>query len=210
MIPSQNQMAGRPLVRARRAIEDLAMAKSPRSGLEPLKIFQHAAGFHQSYRRLLNTVANAPKETKERDMGIISMPAMALSAFASELYLKCLLCVESDNVPSEHNLQSLFNRLQPATRRELDDLWDAEIQLPHKKKMIENMRTLPRGEELRLDLRYALDVGAGSFMDLRYFYEKEQAFFLLFEFPDMLRIVILRRFPHWESAVPKPSTDLAR
>ncbi len=44
-------------------------------------------------------------------------------------------------------------------------------------------------------------------MDLRYFYEKEQVFFLLSDFPEMLRIVILKRFP-WELALPKPSIDL--
>ncbi len=102
-------------------------------------------------------------------MGIISMPAMAISVFASELYLKCLLCVEADNVPSTHNLKSQFGQLQQQTRRELDDLWDIDVRQPHKRIMIENMRALPKGEKLRLDLRYALDVGANSFMELRYF-----------------------------------------
>jgi hypothetical protein len=185
--------------------------KSPRTGLDPLKIFQHATGFHNCYLRLLNSVpTDAPAEIKEQDMGIISMPTMALSAFTSELYLKCLLCVETAGVPDGHNLKMLFGLLQAPIKREIDDLWDAHIRQPHKLIMIEQMRTLPKGENLRLDLRYALDVGADSFLDLRYFYEKEQVFFLLSDLPTLLRIVILKRFPGWALALPKPSIDLTR
>lgn len=131
------------------------------------------------------------------DIGMIAVPANVLSVFASELYLKGLLCVETGNVPDIHNLKALFKRLQPATRRELGDLWDADIRLPHKQKLLDLIRTTPEGKNLRQDLLYALDVGANSFVELRYFYEKEEAFFLLDEFPNMLRKVILNRFPAW-------------
>jgi len=185
--------------------------KSPKKGLDPLKIFKHATGFHQSYLRILNSIpSDAPQEIKEQDVGLISMPTMALSAFTSELYFKCLLCVEIDEVPNEHNLKFLFGLLKNETKREIDDLWDIDIRQPHRQPMIEYMRTLPKGDKVKLDLRYALDVGADSFMDLRYFYEREQVYFLLTDFPTILRKVILRRFPGWESALPKPSIDLTR
>ncbi len=48
--------------------------------------------------------------------------------------------------------------------------------------------TTPEGKNFRPDLIYALDVGAN---------ERQEAFFLLSEFPNMLRKVILKRFPSW-------------
>jgi len=66
-------------------------------------------------------------------------------------------------------------------------------------KVIEHVRKLPGGDSLRLDLPYALDVGVDSFIELRYFYEKQRSHFLLGDFPDLLRKVILERFPGWAS-----------
>jgi len=189
-----------------------AMAKkAPKVGLDPSKIFRHATGFHNAYIRLLNSVpTDAPAEIKQQDIGIISIPTMTLQAFTSELYLKCLLCVESNAVPDGHDLETLFGLLQLPTRREIEDLWDGDIRKPHKQTMIEAMRKHPKGENIRLDIRYALDVGGGAFMDLRYFYEREEVFFLLSDLPSLLRTVILRRFPSWVSALPTPSIDLTR
>ena len=60
---------------------------------------------------------------------------------------------------------------------------------------------MAEGKNLRPDLIYALDVGANSFIELRYFYEKQEAFFLLDEFPNMLHKVILNRFPAWRTGL---------
>jgi len=38
-----------------------------------------------------------------------------------------------------------------------------------------------------------LDIGANAFIELRYFYEKEQAFFLVSDFSNLLRKVVLER-----------------
>jgi hypothetical protein len=135
---------------------------------------------------------------------------MVLSAFASELYSKCLLCMETGRVPQGHNLKMLFNALQPATRKRLEDLWDAEIRRPERQRVIDHIRTLPRGEELKLDLLYHLDVGANAFIELRYFYEKRQVYFLLADFPNLLRKVILEHHPEWESVPPTPATGPIR
>jgi hypothetical protein len=45
---------------------------------------------------------------------------MVLSVFASELHLKCLLCIEKGVVPAKHDLKVLFEGLNVATRHELD------------------------------------------------------------------------------------------
>jgi hypothetical protein len=169
--------------------------QSGKVGLDPLKIFEHATRFHESDHRLRNTV---PRD-RPKDFSLVGHPAMVLSVFASELYLKCLLCVETGTVPDTHNLKALFKRLQPTTRRALEDLWDAHIRTPLRQKAMDAIRTLPEGQNLRLDLQYALDIGANSFTELRYIYEKKKTFFLLSDFPDLLRKVILDRLPAGKS-----------
>jgi|SRR5215471_8748454 len=170
------------------------MAKKPKKSLDPFKIFQHASRFHESDRRLRGTF----HPSNPYDIGIIVLPSSVLSVFASELYLKCLLCIERGTFPDTHNLKTLFKKLLPSTRRALEDLWDADVRLPHKRQVLDLIRAMPEGKNLRPDLIYALDVGANSFTELRYFYEKKEPFFLLNDFPDMLRKVILDRFPAWK------------
>jgi hypothetical protein len=92
----------------------------------------------------------------------------------------------------------------------LHDLWDTDIRQPEKQRIIEKVRSLPRGQNIRLDLRCAIDVGADSFMELRYFYEKQYSNFLLQDFPFVLRIAILNRFPSWGELLPPPSKNLFR
>ena len=81
---------------------------------------------------------------------------------------------------------------------------------------LKNKRSLKKfdhfreAQNIRLDLRYAIDVGADSFMELRYFYEKQYSNFLLQDFPFVLRIAILNRFSSWGELLPTPSKNLFR
>jgi hypothetical protein len=68
---------------------------------------------------------------------------------------------------------------------------------------MEAIRALPEGKNVRPDLQYALDVGANSSIQLRYIYETKKAYVLLGDFPDLLRKVILDRFPTGLHPVPK-------
>src|SRR2546430_1479658 len=61
-------------------------------------------------------------------MNIIAMPSMVISAFASELYLKCLLLIERGSAPQVHFLDSLFSNLKPKTQARVRELW-AELLL---------------------------------------------------------------------------------
>jgi len=178
-------------------------------GLDPVKIYRHASAFHKAYDVLLK--AALPKEGAIPDdqfIGIIAHPAMVLSLFASELYLKCLLCVETGEVPEGHNLKTLFLGLPVPTRHALDGLWDTDMRRMEKQKALEKLQEMDTKKRLRLDLRYALDLGADSFIKLRYFYEKEEVFCLLSDFPFVLRNFILDRFPSWGSILPKASKGL--
>jgi hypothetical protein len=127
---------------------------------EPAKIFEHASAFHWSFERLSNSVVpQSGSPPSEQEVGIIAHPAMVLSAFASELYLKCLLCVETGNVPNGHNLRDLFLKLKDETKLSLDGLWDTDIRHPDKQAVIEKMRARYNGEPVRTDLRHAIKLG---------------------------------------------------
>jgi hypothetical protein len=169
------------------------MKKTPKAALDPHKIFLHAFHFHESDHRLRNSVSS---DNPDQIM-LIAHPSMVLSAFATELYLKCLLCIETGRVPNEHNLKSLFLRLDLSTRKRLEDLWDEDIRHPERQKALGYIRRLPEGDQLQLDLMYALDVGANAFIELRYLYETQSSHFILSDFPNILRKVILERFPSW-------------
>jgi hypothetical protein len=183
----------------------------PKTGRDPVKIFLHAGKFHKSFDLLLKSVM-PPNGAKisDQDIGIVSHPAMVLSVFASELYLKSLLCLESGEVPEQHNLKILFDGLSVKTKHAIDDLWDTDIRRPEKLATLEKVRALPDGEKIRTDLRFAIDVGANSFIELRYFYEKERSFFLLQDFPFVLRSAILDRMPSWGGLYPPPAKGLVR
>jgi hypothetical protein len=169
-----------------------------RSGFDPRKIFVHAYHFHESDHRLRNTV---PPDRPDQ-LPLVAHPAMVLSAFASELYLKCLLCAETGSVPDTHNLRDLFKQLNQSTRSRIEELWDANIRRPERQRMLEAIRQLPGGQDVRSDLPYLLDVGANAFIELRYFYEKERSIFLLGDLPNLLHRVILERFPDWQNIPP--------
>ena len=173
-----------------------SMKKAPQMALDPLKIFVHASRFHESNIRLRGSVPADKPEHVPR----VAHPAMMLSVFASELYLKCLLSMEIGKVPNTHHLKALFRDLQPATRERLEDLWDQDIRRPQRQRVLDHIRTLPGGQNLRLDLAYALDVGANSFIELRYLYETNETYFILGDFPNLLQTVILERQPSWEAA----------
>jgi len=182
-----------------------------RPRFEPTKIFEHATAFHRSYELLQGSILAADGSSPtDQDVALIGHPALTLSAFASELYLKCLICIETGDVPIGHNLQSLFMKLRVETRRSIDDLWDTDIREPGKMAAIEKMRAKFGGNPIRTDLRYALTVGGNGFIELRYFYEGHKPHFLLSHFPYVVRRAILRNFPSWGGILPKPAKGLTR
>jgi hypothetical protein len=173
---------------------------------DALKIFTHARGFEESLCILLESaIPSRGQEPDDQRIGTISHPAMVLSAFASELYLKCLLCIETGEPAQGHDLERLFLKLEPATRHEIDHLWDVDIRAPLKQKVLDHARAMPEGRNIKNDLRYALQLGADAFTEIRYHYETGTSHFLLNDLPKILRIVTLRKQPTWDGALPKPS-----
>lgn len=57
---------------------------------------------------------------------VIAPPTMVLSAFAAELFLKCLLVLEGGTILSTHRLDVLFKRVSHKRQRKIQELWEAD------------------------------------------------------------------------------------
>lgn len=125
---------------------------------------------------------------------VIFLPALAISAFASELYLKTLLFIETGNAPRGHNLKNLFRNLSSDTRRKIGVRWKAY--LPRIEAQIRLMErqtntTIPR------DLDTMLGMGSRAFEELRYPGEHGSTAFFIADLPRLLDQTILEMRPDW-------------
>jgi len=67
--------------------------------IDPFKVFMNAEGFRRA-DILLRT-----KQDPQLAVAVAS-PALVLSAFASELYMKCILVIEKGKAPGWHHLKN--------------------------------------------------------------------------------------------------------
>jgi len=150
-------------------------------------VYKHADAFYFTIDHLHRSVDRAKYS--------IMVPIVVLSAFASELLLKCLLHVERGETPRVHLLYDLFLELTPETQSRLEGLWD-EIAV-QRKAMLDQIdaqlqRKLPR------DLRSNLQMGSDAFRLVRYVYEGGQDFeYVLSDLPIILKKRIQELKPEW-------------
>jgi hypothetical protein len=81
--------------------------KSPSAGnrsRDPFKIFMNAERFRQA--DLLLRSFDDPQIAV-----VVASPALILSAFASEVYLKCIVCLETGELAHGHHLRNLYRRI---------------------------------------------------------------------------------------------------
>ncbi|WP_108683140.1 hypothetical protein [Methyloceanibacter sp. wino2] len=161
-----------------------------KSSAEPAKIFVQANAFYFANVRLRGN------DMPPAHIKVFAGPSLVLSAFASELYFKCLQCIERGRYDKGHNLKNLFRSLSPATRKRIKEKWDADIDRnAGARELIEKQF----GERIPADLDWALTAGARGFEELRYSFDPENANskFFLTELPRMLREVIIEMKPEW-------------
>jgi hypothetical protein len=160
----------------------------PANPVDPLAIFRHAEAFICAIDQLHRT------STPER-AALISLPIAVLSAFCSEIYFKCLICVETGKVVQGHYLHELFLSLSPPTQKILEDAWDSIV--------VERAEILDRLDKqmsppIPRDLRSNLKEGNRAFQQLRYIYEGGENFrFLLSDLPLALRQTVMKVRPEW-------------
>ena len=133
----------------------------PKKNLDARMIFNHAERFHWSNYRLRETTDAAVSK-------LILIPALVLSAFASELYLKCLHCIDSRKTPSGHSLESLFYALPEIRRKRIEVAWN---EMMTDQEELLKVRDKKLGVKIPRDLPTALSHADRAFEQLRYEYE---------------------------------------
>lgn len=56
------------------------------------------------------------------------IPTLVLQAFATELYLKCILVLNTGDAPHVHQLVQLYQQLTPTQKTRVEELYNAECQ----------------------------------------------------------------------------------
>lgn len=150
---------------------------------DPKAVYDHADRFHITEFVLRNEIDTARTGVHNT----IKIPGMVLSAFAAELYLKCLLLLEGTKPPREHNLYKLFLALSADAQTQVKAQWtEAMAATEHIIREMETTYnlTVPR------DLDTALLECGDSFELLRYVFEGHQVKFYITQLPLVVRNTI--------------------
>jgi hypothetical protein len=92
--------------------------KKPSKPIDPKSVFQLACKFAATEQHVRST--NNPRAE------FMASPSMVLSAFAIELFLKCLLLLEGKEFDRIHSLNVLFRRLSHNQKRRIEEVWEKE------------------------------------------------------------------------------------
>jgi hypothetical protein len=163
---------------------------------DALKIFLQAHSYFQAQELIYERWKHDPRMLQS-----FAIPASTLGAFSCELFLKCLVCVETGSVPKGHNLRKLFDLLTRKTRERLAELWDGyAVDRAAQWDQIERKS----GKVVARDLPSAISAGSRAFELIRYRYEKsdEDFQFYLDDLPHMLGFVALELKPEWNTVMP--------
>jgi hypothetical protein len=168
--------------------------KKPAPVSDPQQIYNHAnrfLGTDQAIRKIFGG---------NRDWsGTVAPPTMVLSAFAAELYLKCILTIENNQAPAQiHLLHVLYRRLSNKAKRRVEELWDADCR--------PKLTPLTKSLGLPNDLPNALFICSAAFEKLRYAYEStfNEVTYYIGDFPWILARYIGEIKPDWMGPEPPP------
>jgi hypothetical protein len=179
---------------------------APSRPIDPANIWMHADCFYQTLRILYNI-----NPGNDQLAITIAQPAMVIGALTIELFLKCLICIETGKVPRIHHLRELFDMLTPKTRSRIAEQWDNLI-VPYRKPEWDAMEGAVKITIAR-DLPTALTVGSEAFEKIRYSYEgvSEDLQYYLQDLPPLLGQTVLEMKPEWKNlrkpAQPVQPTD---
>lgn len=173
------------------------MSKKPTLAADPFHTFLQGLNFHVTGNILRDHEALAPF------LATTTLPSLVVTAFSIEMYLKCLLSIETGHVPAVHVPKNLFDLLAPKTKDRTRALWLAKVQMK-----ANHWAVAAPGEPPPYDLDAALAEAADPFVKLRYANEGPVNLrFRLSDLPEVLRDVILEMRPDWVGARPKVDVD---
>jgi hypothetical protein len=122
------------------------------SKIDPHQLFVNAGNFQHT----LNTLIDLAGDAK------FGQPIVILAAFASELFLKCLIVLEGNPHPTGHNLNSLFSKLSMRTQGKIETKWNGQI-VPMRSSQIQAIEKM-WGRKLPTDLPTLLRKGGDTFV----------------------------------------------
>ncbi len=132
----------------------------------PKSMFQLANGFHSAYGFLAGHMANHVRQDS-RFMRL-AFPQVVCSAFAAEIYLKCLYRIETGNKIWGHPLLYLFNALKEENRI----IVEANYQKVLKEDSTGVLAAAQKDDQnLNTDLKENLRIFSSAFEKWRYAYE---------------------------------------
>jgi hypothetical protein len=171
----------------------IVMAQPSSQSVDPLLIFKQANSFYQTLAILCNV------EPENVQLAVtIGDPVMVIGALTVELFLKCLVCIETGKAPHGHHLRELFDQLGETTRARIQRTWDSDI-LVHRRAEWDRLEE-SMGQKIVRDLPGALAVASKSFELIRYSYEGNTADlqYFLQDLPQLLRRVAVEIKPEWK------------
>jgi hypothetical protein len=94
------------------------MANSP---IAADKVFEHAECFYQAFAALCRL---SPDPREDLHAAITLAEPLIVLAAANELFLKCIICIETGKTARGHNLEELFDQLSEGSRTRIQNWWD--------------------------------------------------------------------------------------
>jgi hypothetical protein len=171
------------------------MPKPDLENIDPQLIYMHARGFYTA-EEIIGKISFSRDPYLAAE---VSPAVMVISALNIELFLKCIVCIETGLTPQGHHLDYLFGRLSSATQARAEQVWDTEV-VPLREPTWKKIETaLGHGQTLARDLPSALKAGSLSFEKMRYGYEGKSAEtqFYISDVPRLLGRVIIEMKPAW-------------
>jgi hypothetical protein len=168
---------------------------------DPANIFIVADQFRHASKILHLTLSGDMTIEGQRAPVDVQVPMVTCSAFALELYLKCLIAMETRaKPPGIHEIDKLFKRLNSDTQAKIRrhfNITGASTIAFIKNAFAAEGKTAPK-----VDFDYVMKASSRAFLVTRYIYEGMPggqgwvAEMIL----EAARAVILEQSPHWEIA----------
>jgi HEPN domain-containing protein len=154
--------------------------------VDPHQLFINADNF----RHTAETLVQLPGDVR------FAQSLLVLAAFASELFLKCILVIEQAQCPRGHDLGNLYSKVSGAVKAKLEQRWNTDFVAKRKEQLAVVEKEY--GVSIPRDLKNLLSLGARSFEHIRYAHEKQPVGnFYLMDFPALLRTIVVEIKPAW-------------
>jgi HEPN domain-containing protein len=167
----------------------------PLKQIDPLLIYIQAERF-----RVADRVLRSSKNTLDISRYTI-LPSLVNSALASELYMKCIILLETKKPAQGHHLGKLFSEISRDRQRFIEDVWTNDV-ISRNAKYHERLEAVV-GERIPVDLRTILADGGMAFVLFRYPYELSSLPNTgISDLPYALRPAVLHMKPEWSQLGP--------